>query len=160
MTPSTQTPRHPVRDATPADVDALVAFNRAMALETEDKVLDDARLHAGVARLLGDASLGRYFVVDGGDGQPAGALAITYEWSDWRCGTWFWIQSVYVRPEARRSGVFQALYAHVEAAARAQPDCCGLRLYVEQDNSRAMATYTALGMEETHYRLYEAEFSG
>jgi ribosomal protein S18 acetylase RimI-like enzyme len=85
---------------------------------------------------------------------------LTYEWSDWRNGDWWWIQSVYVAPEYRRQGVYAALYAHVLAGARANPGVCGLRLYVERDNTGAQRTYEALGMEDAGYRMYEAATPG
>lgn len=148
-----------IRPARPEDLDALVDFNAAMALETEQLTLDPERLRAGVALLLADAAKGQYRVAKR-DGTVVGALMLTREWSDWRCGDWWWIQSVYVRPEARRCGVFRALYDSVEREARARADVCGLRLYVERDNAHAQATYNALGMAEAHYRMFEVSTRG
>ena len=144
-----------IRPATPADTEFLACANERMALETEQKVLAPATIRAGVARVLAEPQLGRYFVAERG-GRPVGTLMLTTEWSDWRDGWWWWIQSVYVAPDARRHGVFRALYAHVEAEARATPGVCGLRLYVENDNRRAQATYAALGMVDARYRVLEA----
>lgn len=149
-----------IRTAGPGDLTALVDFNVAMAAETEDRVLPTERVRAGIGRLLDDPGLGRYLIAEAPDGGIAGALALTFEWSDWRNGLFWWIQSVYVRPPWRRQGVYAALHRHVEVEARADPDCCGLRLYVERDNDNAMATYHAMGMIETDYRLYETDFSG
>ncbi len=146
-----------IRTATPADLETLACWAEAMALETEGKMLDPATLRAGIAAGLADPRKARYFVAERG-GSPVGTLMLTTEWSDWRDGWWWWIQSVYVAPDARRHGVFRALYAHVEAEARATPGVCGLRLYVENDNARAQATYAALGMRDAHYRVFEAEF--
>jgi ribosomal protein S18 acetylase RimI-like enzyme len=143
-----------IRAATLADLDVLVDFNAAMALETEHLKLDRARLREGVAALLDDPGKGRYRVAER-DGEVLGALMLTREWSDWRCGDWWWIQSVYVRPQARRAGVFRALYGSVEEEARADPTVCGLRLYVERDNHAAQRTYADQGMQETHYRIFE-----
>lgn len=146
-----------IRDATPADVDVLVAFNAAMAEETEGLALDRARLREGVAAVFADARRGRYRVVEDG-GEVVGALLVTYEWSDWRNADWWWIQSVYVRPTHRGRGAFSALYADVEAAAR-DAGACGLRLYVEQHNTRAQRTYQRLGMSASHYAMYERAFA-
>lgn len=143
-----------LRCADPRDLDVLVEFNAAMAMETEALNLGRERLRAGVAALLADPAKGRYRVAERA-GEVVGALMLTREWSDWRCGDWWWIQSVYVRPDARRAGVFRAMFDNVAAEARANPDVCGLRLYVERDNLRAQATYRALGMDENHYRLFE-----
>jgi GNAT superfamily N-acetyltransferase len=148
-----------LRAAGIGDLDALVEFNAAMALETESLVLDRSCLRAGVAALLADPSRGRYRVAEA-DGEVIGALMLTREWSDWRCGDWWWIQSVFVRPDWRRRGVFAALYRSVEAEARADPRVCGLRLYVERENVSAQNTYAALGMAETHYRMYERSSRG
>jgi GNAT superfamily N-acetyltransferase len=144
-----------LRPATPQDLDVIVEFNAAMALETEALALDIERLRAGVAALLADPARGRYRVAEA-DGSVIGTLMLTREWSDWRCGDWWWIQSVYIRPDWRRRGVFAALYRSVAAEARANPEVCGLRLYVERDNVHAQNTYVALGLEETHYRMFEA----
>jgi len=139
----------------PRDAQALVSFNRAMARETEGKELDLEILTAGVAALLADPARGFYVVARRG-GEVVGSLMITTEWSDWRCGDFWWIQSVYVRPEARRQGVYRRLYDFVRARAAATDGVCGFRLYVERGNHRAQQTYEALGMRETVYRMYEA----
>ena len=146
-----------VREATSKDADILAAFNIKMAYETEHKTLDPDMIHAGVLKLFEEPDLGFYTVVEV-EGEIAGALMITTEWSDWRNGLFWWIQSVYILPEYRRLGVFTRLYQHIRNQARQDPDVCGLRLYVEKENTRARQTYLKAGMEETEYRLYEEEF--
>ena len=145
-----------VRPATTNDLAVLVEFNAGLARETEAKELDRATLERGVAALLTDPKKGRYFVAEH-DGVVVGALCITYEWSDWRNAVFWWIQSVYVRPDARRRGVYTALYRDIQMRARESSDVCGLRLYVDHDNSRAQAVYAALGMHESHYRFFEID---
>ena len=147
-----------IRAAVPTDVDLLARFNHAMAMESEDKPLGLEKLRAGLRSLFDRPGEGHYLVADDAHGRAVGALMLTFEWSDWRNGRFWWIQSVYVLPEHRRSGVYRALHESVRAAARADPECCGLRLYVERENTGAQATYRAMGMIETHYRLYEEEF--
>jgi GNAT superfamily N-acetyltransferase len=147
-----------VRPARPTDLEFIVDGNARMALETEDRELDRDLLEEGVAAVLADPSKGRYFVADDGDG-PVGQLMLTYEWSDWRCGWFWWIQSVYVVPEARNRGVFSLLYGHARDAARREADVCGLRLYVERENERAQAIYRHLGMRDAHYRVMEVDFT-
>jgi GNAT superfamily N-acetyltransferase len=142
-----------VREATMADINVLVEFNAAMALETEDKTLDKRVLSAGVAAVLAEPKRGFYLVAED-DRTVVGCLMITYEWSDWRNGDWWWLQSVYVRPEARRLGVFRALYAEIERLAGARSDVAGVRLYVERDNVRAQQTYASLGMQAEHYLMF------
>ena len=83
---------------------------------------------------------------------------ITYEWSDWRNGTFWWIQSVYVQPEYRERGIFRSLYRYIESIARNRGDVCGLRLYVDQSNKRAQQTYEALGMKHSHYQIMDTDF--
>ena len=143
-----------VRAARADDRDTLVQFNAAMALETEHKVLDPAVLQAGVAAVLAESKRGFYLVAEI-DGVVAGCLMITFEWSDWRNGDWWWLQSVYIIPEYRRKGVFRALYAEVERRAAARPDVVGVRLYVERENAHAQKTYAALGMHEAVYLMFE-----
>lgn len=146
-----------IRDARPDDRATLAAYNTAMARETEGRALDPGLIERGVAALLADPAKGRYWVAESGD-RVVGQIMITREWSDWRNGSLWWIQSVYVHPEFRRRGVFSALYRHVESLAREAADVAGLRLYVERDNERARQTYLALGMEEPGYRVMEVDF--
>ncbi|HEY5678968.1 MAG TPA: GNAT family N-acetyltransferase [Pseudomonadales bacterium] len=146
-----------VRSAGSGDASLLIEFNLAMAMESEDKGLDRATLAAGVEHLIEHPLDGFYLVAELA-GVPAGSLMVTYEWSDWRAGRFWWIQSVYVKPEYRRKGVYSALHRSVRERALSAPDTCGIRLYVERENAGAQATYASLGMSETAYRLYEEEF--
>ncbi len=147
------------RAATAGDLDFIAQGNAAMALETEHKLLDPATVHAGVRAAFDDPARGRYFVAEI-DGKVVGQLMITFEWSDWRNGVFWWIQSVYVEPPARRLGVFRALYGHVEGLARRTPGVCGLRLYVERDNIQAQRTYLGCGMVDAGYVVMETDYSG
>lgn len=143
-----------IRAARATDCALLVEFAIAMARETEGQELDRATVERGVAALLADPGKGRTFLLDEG-GVPVATLTLTTEWSDWRDGWFWWIQSVYVAPASRGRGHYRRLHEHVRALAAAQPDVYGLRLYVERENTGAQATYRALGMHETHYRLFE-----
>ena len=143
-----------VRAATPADAAVVVEFNRLLAEESEGKQLDPAVLAAGVAAQLADPQKGRYFVAEEG-GAILGQLGLTFEWSDWRNGWMWWIQSVYVRSDARRRGVFRALFEHVRQAALNDGQVVGLRLYVERENHGAQRTYERLGMQASGYFVLE-----
>lgn len=145
-----------VRIATRADIDFLVDCNAAMARETEAKALDRDVLTRGTRAVFAAPRRGFYLVAIG-DGEPVGCLLITFEWSDWRCGDWWWLQSVYVLPHARRGGVFRGLFAEVERRAR-EAGAIGLRLYVERDNAHAQKTYASLGMEEEPYKMFRRGF--
>lgn len=146
-----------VRQATEADSQALVDFNQAMAWETEQKKLDTSVLTAGVNALLEDKSKGFYLVAEQEDGGIAGSLMVTSEWSDWRNSQFWWIQSVYVRPENRRTGIYSKLYEKVKDLAHQTQGVCGFRLYVEHDNYVAQETYKKLGMQASHYYMFETE---
>jgi ribosomal protein S18 acetylase RimI-like enzyme len=143
-----------LRRATPADAAVIIEFNQCMAQETEGKTLEPATISAGVAAVLADPGRGLYFLAER-DGVVVGQIMITTEWSDWRNGWMWWIQSVYVRQEARRHGVFRALYEHVCEQARADPAVVGLRLYVFEENEAAQQTYQSLGMSRTGYLVLE-----
>jgi ribosomal protein S18 acetylase RimI-like enzyme len=143
-----------IRRATAADAAAISRFNQAMALETEGKSLIPELVDAGVRRLIGEPSLGFYVVASDGDAIVA-CLLITQEWSDWRNGLFWWIQSVFVETGYRRQGVYSSLYQHVQDLAAADPQVCGFRLYVEKDNVVAQQAYAALGMAATDYLVYE-----
>src|SRR5947207_12544995 len=148
-----------IRRATRRDAAELIAFNRAMALETERKSLWPQVIGAGVRNLLRRPDSGFYNVAELG-GEVIGALMVTKEWSDWRNGDFWWIQSVYVRPEHRRRGVYRRLYAYLRMLAARDRAVVGLHLYVEKNNRRAQSTYRASGMARTHYLLYEQSKPG
>lgn len=146
-----------LRPATIADTDVIARYNSAMAFETEGLTLSRDRLARGVRTVLEDASKGFYIVAESG-GRVVGQMMITFEWSDWRNGTFWWIQSVYVDRDFRQRGVFRALYDYVASRAEQDPGVCGLRLYVEGENHAAHRTYERLGMKQTSYRFYEVDF--
>lgn len=143
-----------VRQATLADIPVIVEFNCCLADETEGIRLDRDAVTRGVTAVLADANKGIYFVAEA-NGTVIATTEITYEWSDWRNGWFWWIQSVYVRAEARRQGVFRALYHHIHRAACQDSQVIGLRLYVEHQNHRAQQTYESLSMKPAGYRVYE-----
>ena len=145
-----------IRLAQKADIDALVEFNQAMALETENKRLDEVLLKAGVSAVLAGDDKGFYVVADDG-GQIAGGLLVTFEWSDWRNAWFWWIQSVYIPPAYRGKSIYSRLYDFVKALAVEKGNVCGFRLYVEKENGHAQRVYAKLGMEETYYLMYEEE---
>ena len=143
-----------IRRALAQDADELAEFNINMARETEGIELKADVIGAGVRSMIENPQRGFYLVVELDNGIQA-SLMVTNEWSDWRNGNFWWIQSVYVRPEYRRQGLYRELYARVKELAEQEPGVCGFRLYVERDNHAAQETYQALGMQETDYRIYE-----
>ena len=143
-----------IRRAVLSDSKALAEFNANMARETEEIELIPSVIGAGVETMIKNPQMGFYLVVED-VGQIQASLMITTEWSDWRNGLFWWIQSVYVNEQYRRQGLYRQLYEHVKSLADAESDVCGFRLYVENDNDIAQETYRSLGMEETAYKLYE-----
>jgi GNAT superfamily N-acetyltransferase len=143
-----------VRPANPPDAAAVAEFQVLMARETEGMHLNPPTVARGVQAVFDDPAKGAYYVAHD-RGRVVGCLLITHEWSDWRGGTIWWIQSVYVIPEARRRGVFAALYAHVRTLVADDPALLGLRLYVDKRNARAQKVYEALGMNGEHYQVFE-----
>ena len=145
-----------IRAANTSDSAAIARFNAAMALESEDVNLDMDVLTAGVEAALADTGRAFYLLSEV-DGAPVGQLMVTYEWSDWRNGWIWWIQSVYVEPEHRRKGVYRGLYRRLEQMAANAGNVRGIRLYVMRDNHVAKRTYESLGMHHSEYDLYETE---
>jgi GNAT superfamily N-acetyltransferase len=166
-----------IRKAVLRDAGIIAEFNVNLARETEGLKLDLETVRKGVEALLKDRVKGVYFVAEM-DGKPptsskvkvqsskskageiAGQLCVTHEWSDWRNGDFWWIQSVYVKKEWRGRGIFAALFEHVQQLAREQPEVCGLRLYMEKGNERARRVYQKLGMKQTHYHVFEKLIRG
>ena len=145
-----------IRPAAPDDAAVLASNNVAMALETEDLALDPDVVRRGVQTVF-EQDVGAHFLVACRGEDIVGQLMITTEWSDWRAAVVWWIQSVYVAPEARGSGIYRALYERVKQDARAA-GAAGVRLYVDTTNTSAQAVYERLGMQGEHYRVFEAMF--
>jgi len=143
-----------IREAKNDDAAQIAAFQLEMALETEHLQLDKNTVERGVAQVFADPSKGTYYVAEK-DGQVIASLLTTYEWSDWRNGTVLWIQSVYVRPEFRGNGVYKKMYRHIQQLVDRDDRLKGIRLYVDQTNSRAQQVYEKLGMTAEHYQLFE-----
>ncbi len=152
-----------IRRAILSDALQIAAFNEKMAQETEGITLIPEVILSGVRKLIADDALGFYLVAetnDESDREIAGSLMVTTEWSDWRNGQFWWIQSVYVTSKWRRKGVYRRLYAQVKHLAQQNRTVCGYRLYVENENTIAQSTYRKLGMQQTHYKLYEELTTG
>jgi GNAT superfamily N-acetyltransferase len=146
-----------IRAGRPEDAAIIAEYNQRMALETEDKELDADTVSRGVEQGLRQPEKCRYFLAESGN-QVVGQAMVTYEWSDWRNGDLWWIQSVYVHPDHRRQGIFKKLYQHIETLARKDSKVRGLRLYVEEENAAGQAVYKKLGMSHAGYHVYESEF--
>ena len=144
--------------ASQLNIDNISDFNIAMALETEGKHLDPETVREGVQTVFSRNELGFYVIAEQ-SALPVGQLLVTYEWSDWRNASFWWIQSVYVRPAYRRQGVYGALHYYIAEGARRQDDVCGLRLYVDKGNSIAQGVYSGLQMRPTNYDMYEIDFN-
>lgn len=142
-----------IRYAKIDDVDAIVKFNLEMAYETEGITLSIEKLIDGVKAVFDDTTKGFYVVAEC-DNKPVGQALVTYEWSDWRNALFWWIQSVYVLPEYRGAGIFRSIFTYIRSLAESS-NVCGIRLYVERNNHIAKSVYEKLGMEESHYDLYE-----
>jgi GNAT superfamily N-acetyltransferase len=146
-----------VRIGQEKDIDTLVKHNIALAQETEQKRLSPPIVAQGVQTLLKNPQYGFYSVAEM-DGDVVGSCMVTYEWSDWRCSLFWWIQSVYVKPESRRQGIFRKLYEFLKEKASHEQNVCGFRLYVLQSNNTGQYTYKGVGMKETPYKFYEESF--
>ncbi len=140
-----------------ADTATIADHNAAMAREIEGIELDGERLMQGVRAVIKDAGKGFYVVAER-NGRVVGQLMITYEWSDWRNGVFWWIQSVYVEPDSRGQGVYTRLHEWISAQAEATGDVCGIRLYVDKTNEAAQRTYRRVGMAPAVYEMYETDF--
>ncbi len=146
-----------IRKGVRSDSEMIVRFNQLLAEETESIQLDTDRLRLGVTGMFDKPERGFYLVAEM-NGEIAGQLMITYEWSDWRNGVFWWIQSVYVKKEFRAQKVFRSLYDHVVSLAKKEGNVCGVRLYADKENEHARKVYAKLGMSVTHYDLLEVDF--
>jgi L-amino acid N-acyltransferase YncA len=143
-----------IREATEKDIPSIIDFQLKMALETENITLNIATLSQGVHKLFKDSTKGRYYVAEE-NAEVIGCLMTTYEWSDWRCGTVIWIQSVYIAATHRGKGVYKKMYKHIQQMVISDTDLRGIRLYVDKTNKPAQQVYEKLGMNGEHYQVYE-----
>jgi GNAT superfamily N-acetyltransferase len=144
-----------IRTSTIPDIEVIAEFQQRLALETENFHLNLPTVTAGIRAMLNDPSKGKYFIAEV-DGEIAGCHSITFEWSDWRNGMVWWIQSVYVVKKYRKSGVFKAMFENLKKIIAEDPTLVGLRLYVDRNNTRAQQVYTAMGMNGEHYSVFES----
>ncbi|MBA3564477.1 MAG: GNAT family N-acetyltransferase [Gammaproteobacteria bacterium] len=147
-----------IRQATVADVEIVAEYNARLAEETERTQLDGQRLRRGVTAILSDSAKGLYFLAEV-DGRAIGQISVTYEWSDWRNGNFWWLQSVYIEAAFRGSGVLKCLFRHLIDLSEVNSSICGLRLYVDKENDPARAVYRRLGFEPAHYTMMELAFN-
>lgn len=144
-----------IQPATISDISAIAQFNIDLAFETESIQLADDIVFEGVKTVIENPEHGFYLIARN-QSSPVASLLITYEWSDWRNGQIWWIQSVFVIDEWRRLGVFNMLYQEISKKANKAKHVCGIRLYVDNYNNAAKEVYRRIGMRETNYRLFEA----
>jgi GNAT superfamily N-acetyltransferase len=143
-----------IRKADMNDIDFIVGFQKSMALETENLVLDPSTVFLGVRAVLKDLSKGQYFLAEC-DGTVISSLLVTFEWSDWRNGQVWWLQSLYVVPEFRRKGIFRQMFLFLKNEVLENANLKGIRLYVDKTNKIAQEVYQALGMDGEHYQVFE-----
>ena len=148
-----------IRPATPDDAEKIAAYNVALARESEGRPLNRRTVLTGVRALLAEPNYGFYIVADTGK-KIVGMLLITFEWSDWLNQMWWWLQSVYVEPKARRLGVFTRLHSYIIERAQAEGTVAGIRLYAEKGNKTALKTYAGIGLQKTSYCFLEGELPG
>jgi GNAT superfamily N-acetyltransferase len=147
-------PHLEIRRAGQAEVDIITGFQLAMALETENIHLNKNTITQGVQAVFDDSSKGCYYVALDGS-EVVACMLTTYEWSDWRNGTFIWLQSVYVQPAWRGKGIFRAMYQHIKKMVDEHDGLKGIRLYVFHTNQHARAVYNNIGMSDQHYRMFE-----
>lgn len=140
------------------DISTIVNFNSAMAMETENKQLDSVTVRKEVEAALKNRELGFYLIAES-DGVPVGQLMVTKEWSDWRNGEFWWIQSVYIHTDYCKNNIYRKLYSEVIKSAKESGKVCGIRLYVDKNNTKAQKVYSKLGMTESNYLLFEEDWS-
>ena len=143
-----------IRTFTKADIPVIANFQQRLAEETENVTLDRNKLVKGIEAMLSDPNRGTYYLAEL-DGQVVGCHSITFEWSDWRNGMVWWLQSLYVIESQRKNGVFKKMFEHLQRTINNDPNIVGLRLYVDKTNTRAQQVYQAMGMNGEHYSVFE-----
>ena len=74
------------------------------------------------------------------------------EWSNFRGGYYWWIQSLFIVPDHRGTGLVDLLLNAVADLAR-MAGALDLRLYVLQSNQRAVAAYRRCGFKVEPYAI-------
>jgi ribosomal protein S18 acetylase RimI-like enzyme len=143
-----------IQKALSVHIDILIDFQQRLAYESEEVTLDSSTLRKGMEAMFADPGKGLYYIASDGD-EVVGCHMITYEWSDWKNGMVWWLQSVYVKESHRKKGIFKMMYDNVISMIKKDPNLIALRLYVDKSNERAMKVYSAMGMDGSHYTVYE-----
>lgn len=143
-----------IRIASSEDAEFIAQSQVNMALETEQLKLDWQNAFEGVKAVFINPERGFYIIAEA-DSNRVGCLLITPEWSDWRNAWVWWIQSVFVIPEMRKSGIFGMMYAFIKQIVLQRSDISGIRLYVDNSNNSARRVYTRIGMNGDHYSTFE-----
>jgi GNAT superfamily N-acetyltransferase len=139
-----------LRRATSSDLETIVGFTLEEAREAEclDKDADDVR--RGVSAGLEDPSVAIYWVAESRDGETVASTSVIREWSNFNGGYYWWVQSMYIAPEHRGSGLVDLLLDKVAEEAR-DAGAIDLRLYAHGSNARALEAYRRCGFDETPY---------
>lgn len=143
-----------IQKASPDHIETLIDFQQKLAFESERVILNATILRKGMQALFDDPTKGAYYIVLE-DAKAIGCHMITFEWSDWRNGMVWWLQSVYVAESHRKKGIFRMMFDNIADTVKKDPGLIGIRLYVDKSNSRAMKVYEAMGMDGSHYTVYE-----
>lgn len=103
----------------------------------------EADIKASVERIMASGD-GEYLLGASGDGEPQGVCQVRFRWSVWKSAEDAWLEDLYVREEARRTGLGRGL---VEAALERARDRGARRieLDVQEDNEPALRLYEACG---------------
>ena len=113
-----------VRPALIEDSDVIVEFACKLALDTENYILDRPLVKSGIDNCIQDPKIGYYCLAwDENDPEKKslGYIMVTPTFDFALGGLVHWIGSVYVLAEARKKGVFRALYSHVKEIACMDP---------------------------------------
>jgi len=145
-------PRCSIRPATRDDIDALVAFTLDEGREAEGRTLDPVAVRRGVEGGFSDPPLAIYWVAEAPGGGVVAVISVVTEWSNFGGASYWWVQSLFVAPEFRGTGLVQRLLDHLAAAASAA-GALELRLYAHRGNERALRVYRRYGFVESPYLI-------
>lgn len=145
-----------VRRAKLTDLEKLVEFTLSEANEAEGLSKNSEMAREGIRAALGDDSVAIYWVLQDSDNEVVGNISVVKEWSNWNAGYYWWIQSLYIKPEHRGRGYMRKLIQTVKESAR-QYKGLDLRLYVHKNNKRAISAYLRTGFVDSDYRIMTME---
>ena len=130
--------------AEPAEADAVARLIAEFGEWWGGLAVTEDEIRASVERIIAGGD-GEYLLAAADErSEAAGVCQLRFRWSVWKSAEDCWLEDLYVREHARRTGLGRALVEAAIERAR-ERGCARIELDVNEDNAPALALYEACG---------------